>query len=64
MQINKTKLVEAMEVAGVSRYHAFDRLGISEPTWYRWQRDGFPTMAILALCHILRVEEEAITDGE
>ena len=64
MEAQKTKILEAMDAAELSRYQVFDRLGISEPTWYRWQRDGFPKIAILALCHVLGVEEGAISDGK
>lgn len=64
MEVNLEKLDKAIEAAGISRWELLGTLGnISEGTWYRWRREGFPTMAILAICYVLGTSEEAICNG-
>jgi hypothetical protein len=64
MQINVAKLSKVMNTKGITRSKLLIELGdISEGTWYRWKREGFPQIAILAIAQVLDVKASELTKG-
>lgn len=61
--INKKRLRKSIDERGMQMSELFARLGTGERSWYRWKRDGFPRLAVCAICYVLGVTEKWLTGG-
>jgi hypothetical protein len=57
MQLKTEKLFMRMETIRMSRQELLAELGsVSESTFCRWNRDGWPELPAMALCYLLGCE--------